>query len=158
MGPPDGERRAASAEAEGNSGIYCLILRLDRGARLTIGKHGTHSFAPGYYCYVGSAMGNLAQRLARHRSREKRPHWHIDYLLAEAELEEVLAAPTKRRLECGLSRRVAALTAGPAVAGFGSSDCSCPTHLHYFKSDPRALVRPILERLDRYFPPDPWGG
>jgi len=147
MGRPGPEKGAAAASGGLDSGVYGLVLRLEGQVRLTVGRHGTHLFQPGFYCYVGSARRNLDRRLARHRSKEKRFHWHIDYLLEAAELVEAMAAATTRPLECELSRRVAALAAGPAVAGFGSSDCACPTHLYYFREDPRPLLGPVLERL-----------
>ena len=75
-------------------------------------------------------MGGLEARLARHRRRRKKLWWHIDYLLRQAELVDVVAIPTSRRVECERNRSVLSLPgAGVVAAGFGASDCNCVTHL-----------------------------
>jgi len=72
-------------------GTYALILRADRPAHIHVGRLGAMNVAPGFYVYVGSAFGpgGLAARLARHRAVEKRLRWHIDYIRAATQLEEV---------------------------------------------------------------------
>jgi Uri superfamily endonuclease len=117
-------------------GSYILILRLDQPLHdLPIGRLGRFDFASGIYLYVGSAFGagGLPARLAYHQRRHKpRPHWHIDYLRAEACLCEAWSVSGGGRLECVWCR---ALAAHPAVStpvpGFGSRDTGCPTHLFY---------------------------
>ena len=112
-------------------GSYLLILRLHQPITLRIGRLGTYAFPAGYYAYAGSALGpgGLAARVGRHLRREKRLHWHIDYLLEVAEVEDVRMEPGADRLECAWARRL--LDAGGVVVapGFGASDCRCPTHL-----------------------------
>lgn len=111
-------------------GIYQLYLRLGEPIRIQVGRLGTFDFLAGCYVYTGSALNGLEQRIARHRRREKRLHWHIDYLLAHAELERVLVFPTRERLECELNRRTMTDAGGQVIVrGFGSSDCRCRTHL-----------------------------
>ena len=75
-------------------------------------------------------MGGLEARLARHRRQRKKLWWHIDYLLRQAELVDVVAIPTQRRIECGRNRCLLSLPGADVVApGFGASDCNCVTHL-----------------------------
>lgn len=102
--------------------------------------------------YVGSAMGGLAARLARHHRAGKRLHWHIDYLLHDpgTRLLQSLPIAGPVRLECPLAREVAGL-AEEAVPRFGCSDCRCPSHLFRFTGDPRkrGAFRRLVARFRR---------
>jgi len=55
-------------------GTYALVLRLARATTIHVGALGAVDFAPGWYVYVGSALGpgGLAARVNRHLSRSKR--------------------------------------------------------------------------------------
>jgi Uri superfamily endonuclease len=120
-------------------GVYQLHLRLFRAARIRVGKLGTFLFPAGRYVYTGSAMSGLERRLARHRRSEKKLHWHIDYLLCVASIEDVTTWPASERQECALNRTVLEQPGARVIArGFGSSDCRCSTHLVYFGAAPRA--------------------
>ena len=123
-----------------NQGTYCLILRLDRASTIPVGRLGAARFARGWYCYVGSALAHLEQRVARHLRAQKRHRWHIDYLLTRAQVRAVVLLRSPQRLECRLSRELAFFAGPPVLAGFGSSDCRCPSHLHYFQRKPLDLV------------------
>ncbi len=118
-------------------GFYCLLIHLDRGADIDVGRWGRAAFPTGYYVYAGSALAGVAGRVARHLRVEKRLHWHIDYLLCHAQVVEVWAGPSRERLECvcaALLRTLAgATTAHPR---FGASDCGCVGHLVYFPQRP----------------------
>ncbi|MBU4245420.1 MAG: GIY-YIG nuclease family protein [Nanoarchaeota archaeon] len=74
-------------------GIYCLVIRLEKDARIRIGSLGELFFEKGSYVYVGSAMNGLENRIARHLRYEKKLHWHIDYMLSNkcARITQVLA-------------------------------------------------------------------
>lgn len=74
--------------AEGS--LYALLIYLPHATQINVGKLGEFVFPAGFYVYVGSARRNLASRIARHRRKEKRLHWHIDYLLQHAEVKEVV--------------------------------------------------------------------
>ncbi|HUU55189.1 MAG TPA: GIY-YIG nuclease family protein [Armatimonadota bacterium] len=114
-------------------GVYHLVLRLRRARTIEVGRLGRFEFGAGYYVYTGSAMGGLEARLARHRRQRKKLWWHIDYLLRQAELVDVVAVPTQRREECERNRWVLSLPgAGVVAPGFGASDCRCASHLAYF--------------------------
>lgn len=120
-------------------GTYVLIMRLASAADIQVGKLGTFHCPAGWYAYVGSALGSggLAARLTRHRQRNKRGHWHIDYLLAVAELMEAWWAVSLERQECAWARSLLRQPATTVpVPCFGASDCHCPAHLLYFDHRP----------------------
>jgi len=137
-------------------GSYLVLLRLRRNRTIQIGRLGRVRFGAGYYIYVGSAMANLTKRMARHRRLRKRLHWHIDSLRQEAELVDVLPIRSSDRLECDLARAVDKIS-NWSIPDFGSSDCSCSSHLFAFTESP--LLSPgfhgLLQhfRMDRLFGP-----
>ena len=120
-----------------DSGCYSLIITLTRRKNIRVGKLGAAQFPAGTYIYTGSAMKGLAARLKRHCRREKKLHWHIDYLLAlrEARVKEIIIYPPAPGQECRQNQKIAA-RAGAAVIlrRFGASDCQsgCESHLFFF--------------------------
>ena len=129
-------------------GSYLLILHLKRRINIPIGKLGSVSFKKGFYIYVGSAMANLSKRIERHRHIRKRHHWHIDDLREAAEFHTVLAIRSSARLECEIAKAFSEI-AEWAIDGFGSTDCSCKTHLFGISQDP--LLSEDLHKLLQYF-------
>lgn len=110
-------------------GCYVLILSLESGHIIPVGRLGRRYFAAGQYAYVGSALGGLQARVGRHRRKDKRLHWHIDYLLSVALLERVIWARTSQKLECCIARFFAEDFS--SVPRFGASDCRCDSHLFW---------------------------
>jgi Uri superfamily endonuclease len=126
-------------------GAYILAIRLRRRRHIQIGRLGSFTFEAGTYAYVGSAMNGLDARVARHMRREKQHRWHIDYLLQHGEIVDVFEFESADRRECQINDRVHKRWRGVyPVAGFGSSDCRCASHLHLLPS-PGRLGLPILE-------------
>lgn len=118
-------------------GSYILLISLEEVACIQVGKLGLFTFPKGYYLYTGSALGGIEARIARHLWQDKRLHWHIDYLLGTATVEEVWVTYQADRLECRLARICRELAgAGIPVKGFGSSDCHCPAHLVHLPHKP----------------------
>ena len=135
-------------------GIYTLIIFLSRELSLNVGKLGVKQFPKGYYTYTGSAIGkgdsSLKSRISRHLRKEKRKHWHIDYLLAHqnAKITAVVAAQNKKRLECAVNCHLK--EEGEAkipVRGFGASDCkeNCTSHLIFFPDITKDLI--LVEKI-----------
>ncbi|MFQ5340329.1 MAG: DUF123 domain-containing protein [Anaerolineae bacterium] len=122
----------------GAPGTYVLVMLLGVPTRVVVGALGTFDLEAGYYLYVGSALNGLAGRLRRHcRTDGKRLRWHIDYLRAQTTLVEVWWTVFAERLECewaAVLRRLPGVS--EPVAGFGSSDCRCSSHLFYLASKP----------------------
>ncbi|MGB9879850.1 MAG: GIY-YIG nuclease family protein [Anaerolineae bacterium] len=119
-------------------GTYALILKLEKETQIRIGRLGTFSFPPGYYVYVGSALGSggLQARLARHQRSDKKLHWHIDYLLAHARIVGIQVDHSGKRLECRWAQVLLSEPWARVVAPrFGASDCRCLTHLIYAGKD-----------------------
>ena len=128
-------------------GSYILLIKLAEEQTITIGSRQNIHFRSGYYAYVGSAMGGFKSRLSRHLQQNKKPHWHIDYLLQKASINSIIQCETEDRIECiiaqALSHRL------DSVPGFGSSDCKCRSHL-FFAADERqmkATIKTTLESL-----------
>lgn len=120
-----------------NSGCYQLKIKITQNITLQIGALGLCSFPKGDYIYTGSAMKNLSKRIARHQRKDKKLHWHIDYLLAHSEVElvEVVSYPSEIKEECQYNQQLINKKAEIPVLGFGSSDCrKCPAHLLKFKT------------------------
>lgn len=118
-------------------GCYCLIIRLDEDCEIKIGKLGKIYFKKGHYVYVGSAMNSLESRINRHLNEEKKLHWHIDYLLKESEISNVIYNVSTKKVECELSQYLSNKTT--SIKGFGCSDCMCESHLYYFKNKNEAI-------------------
>ena len=122
--------------AEENRGSYLIVLELPAPVQVEVGSLGNIGFKAGWYVYSGSAQKNLAQRVARHlRHVRKQPHWHLDYLTGHAGKLVGLPVASYDNLECELAAQLRDI-GGEGVPRFGSSDCSCGSHLYYFATPP----------------------
>ena len=110
-------------------GSYILIIELPRDMEIQIGKLGRIKFQKGFYAYVGSAMNNLEKRIERHIRKEKKLFWHIDYLLENVHVREIIYTESSKREECKLAKNLEKYF--NPVRGFGSSDCKCNSHLFF---------------------------
>ncbi len=117
----------------GERGTYVLIVSLDRDCLISVGKLGPIRFRSGIYAYSGSAMAGYRSRVGRHFSHDKKLRWHIDYLLEEAEPIGAFLVQGGHDIECVLSRILSSLVGSEPVIGFGSSDCSCHSHLYWIE-------------------------
>jgi len=131
-----------------NRGAYILILYLPLEKELHIGKLGPRHFPAGYYLYVGSAKKNLSQRIARHQRQNKNFFWHIDYFLNQAQFYKAIPIRSSTDIECALAGELQKI-ASWEIPGFGSSDCSCPSHLLGMKTDP--LLNPAFISILQHF-------
>ena len=115
-----------------DKGVYALIFR-NRRCRIGVGCLGEIPFRKGWHVYIGSARGpggfaRVRRHLRLSEARDRPPRWHVDYLLVSPgfTLRQVVCGPSRRDLECALARAME----GGGVPHFGSSDCSCPSHLY----------------------------
>ena len=117
-----------------DSGVYSLIIKLNKDQILKIDRLGKIEFKKGLYIYTGSAMNGLKSRVKRHIRKKKKKFWHIDYFLASehAKISDILLIRTDKKIECGLNSIIANLPNAKMIKGFGCSDCSCKSHLVYF--------------------------
>lgn len=124
-----------------NKGVYLLIIKVCCSFREQVGALGNFLFTPGYYIYVGSALGpgGLLKRICRHLKKEKKLKWHIDYLTVNQNVKIVgiFLLRTNMRKECWLSDIVSKY-GKPYIKKFGATDCKCYSHL--YKIDKKALI------------------
>ncbi len=133
-------------------GTYLLMLHLPAALwGVVIGRLGCFDFAAGYYLYVGSAFGSggLAARLRHHQRRNKpHPHWHVDYLRAQAHLCEIWSVSYPQPLEDQWCQTLLCQHwLQQPIPRFGASDTRNPTHLFYTPRMPTpALLSCLLLR------------
>jgi Uri superfamily endonuclease len=127
-------------------GVYVLIIQLDEDTGVNVGAIGRLTFKKGLYAYVGSAQNNLEQRVKRHLRKEKRKFWHVDYLLGNVatKVVEVLYEQADKTEECAIARVIG--ERGESMDGFGSSDCSCKSHL--FRVGDYGFLQEFMQVLD----------
>jgi len=117
-----------------DKGIYTLILCLRKSTSREVGRLGILHFKSGYYAYTGSARGSGGfKRIYRHLNvlcgRNMTRKWHIDHLLPLTSFRCAVASSTDQDLECAVAKGIG-LACEP-VPGFGCTDCSCISHLHF---------------------------
>ncbi len=138
-------------------GTYALVLSCSADSVIQIGRQGQIRLEPGYYVYLGSALGpgGLRARIAHHQQRSLRPHWHIDYLRGHTQIHCIWFAYDGRRREHQWARVMEAMSgAAIPLLGFGASDCDCWSHLYFFKRcPPRISFQGGLETLVKRHPP-----
>lgn len=134
-------------------GTYALILYSEHAFKLEVGKLGNMTGDAGYYIYCGSAFGpgGVAARVKHHLKITERPHWHIDYLRKLLRLSEVWYCYDSQKREHDWSSILASYpNASMPMYGFGSSDCSCETHLIYLPDQPQ--FKRLGEKVLKAFP------
>lgn len=116
-------------------------------------------FRPGWYAYIGSAMGrtstSLHHRLRRHfgPTNQKQMHWHVDYLLAspQSTLFGAVILPSSKNIECQIVSLLLSIGVQSWGSRFGASDCStCPSHLLFLNPfDPALSPNHLLIQLQK---------
>lgn len=134
------------------AGTYALIMDCRVKKKVEVGKLGSISLMPGYYIYVGSAFGpgGLRARVHRHISESQKKHWHLDYIKLFTQPLEIWYSyePVIREHQWAgiikMSKHSRML-----MKGFGSSDCSCETHLFFMAVRPQAgmFIKKIQEGI-----------
>ena len=125
-------------------GLYCLKIYNSKLQTVKVGKKYNICFNKGYYFYIGSALNGIESRVSRHLRKDKKIFWHIDYLLSNKNIaiKKIYYLCIKNyqaykntshnkylRKECEVARNIKSLTY--PVNHFGSSDCSCCSHLFF---------------------------
>ena len=127
-------------------GSYVLLIKLTEEQTITIGRRQAQHFPGGYYAYVGSAMSGFKSRISRHLKKDKKLHWHIDYLLQKAVIDNIILCPTDDRAECTIAQALSHQF--DAIPGFGASDCKCRSHLFLASDKMEPTIITTLHRLD----------
>jgi Uri superfamily endonuclease len=127
---------------ETTAGSYLLCLKIASPFSIPVGSLGIVDFQKGTYLYCGSARKYPGARLARHLKKNKKVHWHIDYLTSRenVDVSVIRIFPSERKSECGLNLQVQQLPGGEPISKFGCSDCSCSSHLTFFKRLPARTI------------------
>ncbi len=118
-------------------GVYQLLIELPKGRNVTVGRLGRFYLPAGRYVYTGSGQSGWRRRLDRHVNGREKRHWHIDYLLKHASVKGYRVFAGGKEEECYWNRKFLKIGGKPLIKGFGSSDCSCPSHLLFLRGDER---------------------
>ncbi len=124
-------------------GTYALVFFSSSQEKIQVGKLGAVELRTGFYVYAGSAFGpgGLAARVGRHEKISKTARWHIDYLRPHLCLGEAwLTNDTEKREHCWAEVLAQWGRSEIPLAGFGSSDCRCQSHLFYFPKRPAIAI------------------
>lgn len=121
-----------------DSGTYILLIHNNENQKIEVGNLGKINFPKGHYCYIGSGLMNLSKRVERHKRKTKKLHWHIDYILQKMKIHKTIEIRSTDRLECDVAKRLKQIS-NKEIKNFGSSDCSCSSHLLYFEKNPLQL-------------------
>ena len=130
-----------------DKGTYILVIELAKNQIIKPGKLKETEYKKGVYLYVGRARKGLRARIGRHLKCQKKIFWHIDYLLQKAKIKGIWIRENYFS-ECLTASKIRALQPAEATGlkGFGSSDCTCLSHLFYFPSNTSEL-RSLLHSL-----------
>ena len=126
-------------------GSYVLLIKLPEEQTITIGSLQAVRFHRGYYAYIGSAMGGLKSRINHHLKSNKKPRWHIDYLLDRAFIKSIILCETKDKVECTIAQALSHQF--DSIPGFGCSDCKCHSHLFFIPDDMKPEIMATLNSL-----------
>jgi len=115
-------------------GIYMLLIEVSKNIEVKIGSLGKIKFDKGNYVYVGSAQNSLEKRVARHKSKNKKTFWHIDYLLNNkyAKILKIFYKKAGKTEECKIAKKLSKTEI--SIPKFGCSDCNCNSHLFKIKN------------------------
>ncbi len=128
-------------------GSYILLIGLPEEQIITVGSLKSIHFLQGCYAYVGSAMSGLKARLERHLRHNKKLHWHIDYLLQKATINDMIVCETEERLECSIAEAMGSQF--DVIPGFGCSDCNCPSHLFFADEEMKRETTAMLNSMGK---------
>jgi len=124
-------------------GTYALVINCRDTKKVEVGKLGIMNLLPGYYIYVGSAFGpgGLRARVHRHVAGSEKKHWHLDYIkMFTHPLELWYSYDPEIREHQWAEAIVEDRNARVLMKGFGSSDCSCASHLFFLNKRPSSDV------------------
>ena len=111
---------------------YILFLKIKKNLKLKVGSLGEINFKKGIYAYVGSAKRNFKSRIARHFSKNKKIHWHIDYLTTSKFVDPYAAYIIEKDEESKVANFL--MKCWKPIKGFGSFDTHDISHLFEMKN------------------------
>lgn len=140
-----------------DKGNYCIILEMKKDSNIKIGAKGLMHFNKGYYVYVGSALNSLTKRVERHISKNKKKHWHADYILLNknTKVKEVIYTYCTEKIECEIANEILKNCVS-YIEYFGCSDCNCVSHLYYFNTFDDALESSVKSYEKNNYKANSW--
>jgi Uri superfamily endonuclease len=142
-------------------GIYILEFHSSRSFSIELKKFRNIRFKKGFYYYIGSAQKNLNSRIERHLKKDKKLHWHIDYItsLPFIKIFEIKILPDfSKEFECRVVNYINVnYEASFPAKKFGNSDClNCHSHLIFsrnqFKFTREFDSIPVISCYPKEFP------
>ena len=133
-------------ELGSQKGTYALIFQVKQQFTCKVGKLGNFAGSPGSYVYVGSAFGpgGIQARIIHHLKLSPKPHWHLDYIRPYIQPVALCFSDASVRLEHQWASEISNMPGSQChMHNFGSSDCTCLTHLFYFQ---QMRVQDMLRR------------
>ncbi len=117
-----------------DKGTYILKIKVKKNLKISVGSLGEVNFKLGTYVYIGSAMNSISKRVQRHVKKNKKVHWHLDYLTISpyVEIEKVYAfygSRVEEEISMKFSKRY------DSVNNFGASDMKSVNSNLYFVND-----------------------
>ena len=139
-------------------GSYALVYQLEKDRNIEVGSLGEIDFPEGFYVYIGSAFGpGGLKRVERHRrlckNGEGSTRWHIDYLSTDRFFRLMRAYLVPREdVECILAGKLSG-DMEEEFEDFGSSDCSCSSHLRGYTTMEMAArdIEQCLKTLEKVY-------
>jgi Uri superfamily endonuclease len=115
-------------------GTYLLLLKIKKPVKIKTGGLGFLNFEKSSYAYIGSALNNLEKRIKRHLLKNKKKHWHIDFLTTNKNIKitSVFYKKSNKKQECIFANKLSKF--GLPINNFGSSDCKCNSHFFKIKN------------------------
>ena len=121
---------------ESKKGTYALIFQANQAFAREVGRLGNFVGDAGSYIYVGSAFGpgGVYTRVSHHLKLSSNPHWHLDYIRPFLKPIAVCYSYCATRHEHQWATTIGDMDdVEIPMHKFGASDCSCRTHLFYFR-------------------------
>ncbi|MBT3777025.1 MAG: GIY-YIG nuclease family protein [Pelagibacteraceae bacterium] len=111
-------------------GAYLLFIVVDHSKMLPP-FFQSNELPSGHYGYIGSAYGpgGILARCKRHFLKNKKKHWHIDWLTTDCSKLEAIAFQNIN--ECKIVQNLLSIKGVKiAIKNFGNTDCAnCSSHL-----------------------------
>ncbi|WP_455202658.1 GIY-YIG nuclease family protein, partial [Kaarinaea lacus] len=135
---------------ESQKGTYALIFQANTAFVCNVGKHHNFEGKVGRYIYVGSAFGpgGVRARIIHHLKTSSKPHWHLDYIRPYIQPVAVCFCYSSKRQEHQWAAVVGKIAgAQTPMHNFGSTDCTCPSHLFFFQK--LLVTETLLQHLGK---------
>ncbi|AAR38982.1 NEQ126a [Nanoarchaeum equitans Kin4-M] len=111
---------------------YLLLIYLPRDTEIKT-KAKKFFLKKGYYVYVGSMKIGI-KRVIRHFKKNKKKHWHIDFLLEKAQPIFAILLDLEEKELSKLMENY-----GKPIEGFGNTDLDTKSNLFFLPSNEIAL-------------------